>query len=133
MGENRTPGGKHLTIRKQNLAFPINVAIFYKEAYILDVLAKREIILFLVSKCTILGSEDAKVEGESLFKKLTCDHQSWNIFARETIATIKNAKLLYISWYYLQTPYSPVRNGRNSENVFICIPSGNIQLKLLIW
>ena len=84
-----TPGGKHLPIRKQNLAFPINVAIFYKEAYISDVLAKWEIILFLVSKCTILGSKDAKVEGVSLFKKLTCDHQSWNTFARETIATIK--------------------------------------------
>ena len=62
--------------------------IFYKAVYISDVLTTREIILFHVSNCTILGSKDAKVEGESLFTDLTCDQQSWNTFARETIKTI---------------------------------------------
>ena len=65
----------------------IILAIFYKA----DVLTKWEIILFLVSKWTILGSKDAKVEGESLFTELTCDQQSWNHFASGTITIIKNA------------------------------------------
>ena len=50
------------------------LAIFYKAAYISDVLTTWVIILFLESKCTILGSKDAKVEGESLFTELTCVH-----------------------------------------------------------
>ena len=36
----------------------INLSIFYKAAYISDVLTKWEIILFFVSKCTSLGSKD---------------------------------------------------------------------------
>ena len=50
----------------------INLAIHHKVAYISDVLTKWKIILFLVSKCTILGSKDTVVEGESLFTELTC-------------------------------------------------------------
>ena len=42
--------------------------IFYQA----DVLTKWEIILFLVSKCTILCSKDAKCEGECVFTELTC-------------------------------------------------------------
>ena len=54
----------------ENTPRKINLAIFHKTAYISDVLSTWEIILFLVSKCTILGSKDAKVEGESLFTEL---------------------------------------------------------------
>ena len=55
-----------------NILREIYLATFYKVAYISDVLTELEIILFLMSKCTILGSKDAKVEGESLFTELTC-------------------------------------------------------------
>ena len=42
----------------------INLAIFYRVAYVSDVLAKRDIILFLLSEFTILGCKDANVEKE---------------------------------------------------------------------
>ena len=54
----------------------INLAIFYKAACITDVLTTWKIILFRVTECSILGSKDATVEGESLFTELIWYMQS---------------------------------------------------------